>query len=162
MKRKPDAPRVALIGCGKQKAAYTCQAQWMYRSQLFIAAKRYAMFTCDRYYILSAKHGLLRPLETIEPYDVSMASLSKDKRTAWGMRVWRQLDKAIPHEKEANATIVFLAGEKYDSALEVPLSLAPKYDGKPWADREFHWETPLEGLGIGERLHWLKEHTRFR
>lgn len=137
--------RVALLGCGKQKAARTCRASEMYRSVLFRAGLRYAIDTCDRVLILSAKHGLLEPDQVIEPYD---ETLPRDRpgRDAWGLRVGGQLDAAVP---DLDAEIIVLAGERYADAI----STDPDH---PDGARYFNWEEPLRGLGIGERLAWFK------
>lgn len=144
-----NGPRIALLGCGKAKASQTCAAQEMYRSNLFRLSLRYAIATCDRWYILSAKHGLLEPHTVIEPYELSLAQLAPAERIAWGKRVGEQLDAAVPHETESDAQIVFLAGERYSEPID-------------FVDRDFHWDEPLRGLGIGERLAWLKANAVIR
>lgn len=142
--------RIALIGCGKQKAHQSCAAESMYRSPLFKAALRYALMTCDGFFILSAKHGLLSGQTVIEPYEQSLAGLSSEERRRWGRRVGRELDHALPWPEHANVEIVFLAGELYSLPIEFPNA------------REFYWDEPLRGLGIGERIAWLKAHATFR
>lgn len=134
--------RVALLGCGKQKAAQTCAASMMYRSGLFQAQLRFAL-TCDLAFILSARHGLLALDAVIEPYD---EALPRDVvgRKAWGARVARQLDEAVP---DLDAEIVVLAGERYADVI-VP------------EDRDWNWEEPLRGMGVGDRIAWLKREGR--
>ncbi|WP_395858435.1 DUF6884 domain-containing protein [Arthrobacter sp. KBS0702] len=41
---------------------------------MFKKASAYAELTCDRWYILSAKHGLLHPDEIIQPYDMRLGT----------------------------------------------------------------------------------------
>lgn len=134
--------RVALIGCGKQKAARTCAARAMYRSPLFQAALRWAINHCDVAFVLSAKHGLLALDQLIDPYD---ETLPRDAaaRAAWGRRVGAQIVGAVG---EIEAEVVVLADERYEQAIHI--------DDPEW---EYHWHTPLAGLGIGERLAWLKQ-----
>lgn len=48
---------------------------------------------------------------------------------------------------ELSTPMVVLAGELYADAIE------------PLPDREFDWQEPLKGLGIGERLRWLQQNT---
>jgi hypothetical protein len=139
----PIETRVALVGCSAQKALVRCPARDMYRSPLFRAARAYAEATCQRWFILSAKYGLLEPSTIIEPYD---QRLSRD-RERWGERVGRQIEKALPFPEFANAELIALAGKDYADAISF-------VDG-----REFHWDEPLEGLGIGERIRWLQQHT---
>jgi len=133
--------RVALIGCGAQKAARTCAAREMYRSPLFQGALRWSLLHCDAVYILSAKHGLLGLDEVIEPYDETLPRDLAD-RLAWGRKVGAQIVGAVG---EIEARLVVLAGEKYADAVS--------FDDPEW---EYEWEEPLRGLEIGERLAWFK------
>lgn len=63
---------VGLVGCASQKLRRAAPARELYVSQLFKKASAYAEKTCDRWYILSAKHGLVHPDEVLEPYDVKL------------------------------------------------------------------------------------------
>lgn len=134
-------PRIALIGCGKQKAATTCAARAMYRSQLFQASLRWALLHCNRVFILSAKHGLLDLDTRVEPYDETLPRAKAD-REAWGTRVGAQIVAAVG---EIEATLVVLFGEKYADAIS--------FDSPEW---EYGWAEPLRGKQIGERLAWFK------
>jgi hypothetical protein len=135
--------RIGLVGCGAQKSLERCKAKDLYTSNLFRAARAYAEATCARWYILSAKYGLLGPERVIEPYDLR---LHKEGAVGWGRRVGRQLNEVLPHSAMANATIVCLAGRPYSEAIDL-------------GDREFYWEEPLRGLGLGKRIQWLRENT---
>lgn len=143
--------RVALLGCSKTKAALTCQAQHMYRSQLFVASLKYAVATCDRWFILSAKHGLLSPETVIEPYDETLARMTPQARCEWGARVAQQLDAALPYPAHADTELVVLAGRLYSEAIW--------WEDSADGPREFLWDEPMAGLEIGERLAWLKRNT---
>jgi len=114
-------------------------------SPLFRKASAYAEATCDRWFILSAKHGLLAPDEVVEPYDVKLGRAHRDpERDAppiweWAARVQGQLGIALADAPEPH--LVLLAGAQYGTVV---------MRGCPWPHSE-----PLEGLGIGERLSWL-------
>lgn len=137
-------PRIALIGCGKQKAATTCAARAMYRSQQ--ASLRWALLHCDRVLVLSAKHGLVGLDDVLEPYDETLPRAKAD-REALGSRVGAQIVAAVG---EVDATLVCLAGEKYADAIS--------FDKPEW---EYHWEEPLRGMEIGQRLAWFKAQPAF-
>lgn len=139
-------PRIALIGCGKQKAATTCAARAMYRSQLFQASLRWALLHCNRVFILSAKHGLLDLDARVEPYNETLPRRKAD-REAWGSRVGAQIVAAVG---EVDATLVCLAGGKYADAIS--------FDEPQWM---YGWEEPLRGVEIGERLAWFKAQPAF-
>ena len=142
-----DNPRIALLGCSKNKRTQPCAAREMYdQSVLFQLSLRWASANCDRAYILSAKHGLLGLDTMIEPYDLKLASLSHAERKAWGKLVGKQLDAAVPWPEEANAEIIALAPRLYCDTIDLPYEPTP---------RELIWTEPLRGLGIGQRLAWF-------
>nr|WP_227008353.1 DUF6884 domain-containing protein [Pseudarthrobacter sp. AB1] len=111
----------------------------MYVSQLFTKASAYAEKTCDRWYILSAKHGLVHPDTVLEPYDQRLnGSLAASANQEWEGRVREQL----AHELNTigNVTLIALAGKQYRTILQ----------DIPWP-----YEVPMRGLGIGQQLGWL-------
>ncbi|MBT2549736.1 hypothetical protein J7I85_15680 [Arthrobacter sp. ISL-65] len=62
-----DTYRVGLVACASQKLQRPAPARDIYVSQLFRKASAYAEKTWDRWYVLSAKHGLVRPDTVLEP-----------------------------------------------------------------------------------------------
>jgi hypothetical protein len=66
------AVRIGLVGCVKAKRASPAPAAALSTSPLFAGRRHYAEATCDRWFILSARHGLLGPDQVIEPYDESL------------------------------------------------------------------------------------------
>lgn len=52
---------VGLVGCTSQKLKRPAPARELYVSSLFKKASAFAERSCDRWYVLSAKHGLLHP-----------------------------------------------------------------------------------------------------
>lgn len=136
--------RIALVGCGAQKSLHAGKAKDLYTSNLFRAARAYAEATCARWYILSAKFGLLDPERSVAPYE---NRLQRAGSVGWGCRVGRQLDDAVPYATESGATIICLAGSMYADAIQLP------------DERELNWEEPLRGLGLGKRIAWLQTNT---
>jgi hypothetical protein len=130
---------IALVGCGKTKLTYGAPAQDLYTGDLFRKARAFAEKHADRWYILSAKHGLVSPKTYLHPYDLACADLSPVEREVWEMDVRREIRRrAGPGD-----TLVFLAGECYAGIVS----------GFP------NVEKPLQGLGIGHRKAWLKRNT---
>lgn len=132
-----DAARVivALVGCGKSKRAVRSRAEDLYTGGLFKLARRWAELEADRWFILSARHGAVAPEVELEPYETSMADLTRAERLAWGERVRATLAPL----RVDGARFVALAGRAYVNALGM-----------------FGVEDPMTGLGIGRRLAWLK------
>ena len=134
--------KIYLISCVKQKRDITCKAKEMYTSHLFQGAYKYAQkMQADRIFILSAKYGLLREDDIIEPYNETLNTKHKQEVYEWSNRVLSKLSIMVDIEKD---TFVFLAGEKYRKYI------LPKLN---------HYEIPLQGLSIGKQLAFYKENT---
>lgn len=138
----PCAETVCLVACTSRKGLYPAAAEFIYRSPLFTAGRNYAETRCNRWFILSAKHGLLSPRDEIAPYDESLHAMNDTLRARWAHRVHEQLRSKIA----PNSNIVFLAGVAYRSHLEPLL----REDGRDIA-------TPMSALGIGSQVAWLQK-----
>jgi hypothetical protein len=139
------AKKIAFVSSVSLQGAQPTRARDLYVSDWFRKASAYADRVADEWYILSAKYGLLPPDTVISPDDVALSSLSAAERKAWAARVISDLRR---HLRLGNH-VIFLAGEAYrpgliDAMHRLGCSV----------------EIPMEGLRIGEQLHWLKEHLR--
>lgn len=145
--RELAAVRVVLVPCSatKRRDKGTMRADVLYTGDLFVKALLLARcLEVNRSIqleqgratgmpvetlILSAKHGVLRPDEVIEPYDAQLDDLSHAERQAWGRRVAEQLADV------AGQRVLCLAGRSY-------------WEPVPGSE---HWIRPLVGLGIGQQ-----------
>jgi hypothetical protein len=134
------ASPVVLVACAGTKAPRPALAKDLYVSALFLKSRSYAERVGSRWFILSAKHGLLGPDELVAPYDVTLKDLSRAERRAWAERVFERLRA----ELNGGEHLVFLAGTAYRQDLADLLTRAGH-----------SYEAPLEGLHIGEQLQWL-------
>lgn len=75
------------MGCVKSKLDRHAQARDLYTSPLFQGRRRYVERTCDRWFVLSAKHGLVAPDSVLEPYDQTLKRLSRAERRRWSAAV---------------------------------------------------------------------------
>jgi hypothetical protein len=85
--------RVALVSCVKSKQNQPAPAKDLYTSPLFRNLRKYAEDNTDRWYILSAEHGLVDPDQILAPYEKTLNNARKDERLAWAVAsrvVWRQ------------------------------------------------------------------------
>jgi cytoplasmic iron level regulating protein YaaA (DUF328/UPF0246 family) len=115
-------------------------ARDLYQGDLFRKSLAYAKgLNPDNIYILSAKYGLVGLDDEIEPYDTTLNTMPAHERQEWSRSILDALD-AVADLDTDHFTI--LAGKKYREGL-VPQM--PKVD------------IPLEGLGIGKQLRWLKK-----
>lgn len=105
---------VALIACSRAKLPHAAQAKDLYTGTRFRLACGWASrHDVDEVFILSARHGLLRMEEVLEPYDESLANKSPLALRDWAWSVCRCL-----RESAAPIThITVLADGKYAEAL---------------------------------------------
>lgn len=130
---------VGLVACASQKLPHPAPAPDLYVSQLFRKASAYAELTCDRWFVLSAKHGLLHPDRVIEPYDMRLGSGRRNPQLQqWRGMVQGQLEVELAGVE--NVKLLVLAGAQYRHAV---------------CSSRWEHEIPLKGLGIGQQLGWL-------
>lgn len=134
--------KIALISCVNKKRPYKAKAKELYVSSLFKFNLKYAESFADRIYILSAKHGLLGLNEEVEPYDLTLNTMSSKEIKAWAKAVIEKLSKVSDLEKD---DFTFLAGEKYRKYLLPHIK---------------NYKIPLKGLGIGKQLQYLKREIK--
>jgi hypothetical protein len=96
--------RIGLISCTKKKLSRHATARDMYSaSDLFRKAAAYCDAHLDGWYVLSAKYGLLEPGRLLEPYDVTLKTMTRSQRKDWGVRVAQQLSQLGDVGLEAHA-----------------------------------------------------------
>lgn len=132
--------RVGLISCVSRKRAHAAKARDLYDSALFTKTRQYVEQHCDKWYVLSAKHGLVFPDQVIEPYEDTLNTKSRREREDWTGRVWEQISSQL----HSDDCVVILAGARYREFL-VPLI----------ESRGCRVEIPMEGKSIGRQLQWL-------
>lgn len=129
--------RIAVLGCSATKRHGSAPAKDLYTGPVFVLARAYAELVADRFFILSAKHGLVAADRELGPYDAKLDSRSID---GWSRLVSNRLAlelSGVPDEQ-----VLFLAGAQYFEPLVV--------SGKA------RWARPLKGLGIGTQKATLK------
>jgi hypothetical protein len=139
--------KVALVSCTKHKNNYTCTAKEMYKeSTLFKKAVKYIeQQDYDNWYVLSAKYGLIKQSDEIEPYDITLNNMKVSDRKNWSDLVLKQLKNLECDLKQ----IDFYSGIKYREYLLPVLE-----------DRGINCNVPLKGKGIGEQLQFYLFNTR--
>lgn len=129
-----------LVSCVKEKRATRGRARELYTSPWFRKAREYVERIGQPWFLLSARHGLLKPDAMIRPYDQSLEAMPRAARRRWADRILEQLAAHVG----AGDTVVLLAGQLYREFIEPDLR-----------DREVSVEVPLEGMRIGEQLAWF-------
>lgn len=100
--------RVGLIGCGGNKRATSqpIEARGLYTSTYFARKREFAETHCDRWRILSAKHGAISAETEIQTYERHIDDVDGD---SWARTVGLHLWKC----RGADVELVVLAGRKY-------------------------------------------------
>jgi cytoplasmic iron level regulating protein YaaA (DUF328/UPF0246 family) len=136
---------VALVSCVKRKRESAAPARDLYLSQLFRGLRHYAEKHADTWYILSAEHGVLHPMQVVQPYERTLNKMPKRERLAWAERVQQKLLEVLP----VGAEVILLAGMRYREEIEPFLR-----------NRGFSVSVPFEGLTIGKQLQRLKQDAK--
>jgi hypothetical protein len=132
--------RIGLVGCVKAKRSSPAPAGDLYVSPLFLGRRRYVERTCEQWFVLSAKHGLLPPTELVAPYDETLKTKPTAARRRWSDQVLDQLLGVLPEPQ--GITFEIHAGAEYrDFGL---------IEGLHHLGSEI--VIPARGLGIGRQL----------
>jgi uncharacterized protein DUF6884 len=106
---------VCIVSCTAHKRDTRMPAENLYSSDLFYKSRRFAQANFDSWLILSAKHGLIKPDQVIEPYDCNLGSLSAVERATLSKKVFRQ---ASLLSIEDGARLTSICGEDYEDLLD--------------------------------------------
>jgi len=132
---------IVVLGCVSEKQPGPAPAKDLYTSPLFAKRRRYAEASGRPWVIFSAQHGVIRPDDIIEWYDVALKQLPQERRAAIGRQAAEQLERIVG--PVAGKTIEIHAGEAYVSAIKGPLvALGARV------------VQPLQGLRFGYQLQW--------
>lgn len=146
--------KIVLIACVAKKQKVKAKAKDLYVSPLFKHSLELAYkLKPDKIFILSAKHHLLSLNKVIEPYEVTLSTISKkaiarnphikilDKheKKEWGTKVLKMLAKETDLEKDE---FIVLAGMAYLEPIQKEIKKI---------------NNPLKGYNQMYRLRRLKE-----
>jgi hypothetical protein len=139
--RAQTAPHVLLVGCVKTQLPHAAPADELFVSALFRRRRDFAERSGRPWFVLSSRHGLVRPEQVIEPYDLCLARQPIAVRRDWGRLVIAQLDAALGDLTDR--TLEIHAGSAHIAPIEPALRV-----------RGAIVETPLHGLALGRHLAW--------
>lgn len=138
--------RVGLVGCTKSKLPHRATAQRLYSaSALFRGRRAFVLESCDRWLILSAKHGVLAPSDELDPYDVTLVGAPASVKRSWAHRIVGELKDRLGDL--SGITFEIHAGRDYWGHGLV--------DVLRRADAEI--EIPTEGLTQGQQRRFYLE-----
>ena len=143
--REDRVKKIVLISCVSKKLPNRAPARDLYVSPLFRLNLKYAqILRPDAIFIVSALYGLLDLDTVVEPYNLTLNTMSSHDVQDWAKRVLKQLRERADLEHDH---FVFLAGHKYRTFLVPGLH---------------SFDIPMEGLTIGRQLHYLTEKVHER
>lgn len=122
---------VLLVSCGRRKSNVACEAQDMYNSYRFQRLKTIANTIGLRWYIISAKHGILSPNEIIEPYDLCLTSCTDEYKQDWAKQA---LNKLFVFNKDTQ--FVVIADAHYSQRIVPPLISRGYRVSAPFIDKD--------------------------
>ena len=135
--------KAVLISCVSKKLDTKAKAKELYCSPLFRYNLKFAQkLNPDKTFILSAKYGLVPLEKEIEPYNLTLNTMKDKEIKKWAQLVLADLKKEANLERDE---IVFLAGSKYRKYLIPEIN---------------NYKVPMEGLGIGRQLKFLKDSVK--
>lgn len=134
--------RIGLVGCVMEKRTSPAPAKDLYTSPLFVGRRKAVEGSCDRWFVLSALHGLVDPEEQLEPYDRTLNSLGRAERRLWSTRVLDALEEELGllrgHHFELHAGATYLDFGLQDGLIERGATVS--------------W--PTRGLPMGKQLQY--------
>ena len=133
---------ILLLACSDQKTQNTAPAGQLYASERFDLARKLAEAHADRWFIASAKHGLLHPNSIVAPYDRALPNIDDAERGCWSRRV---LDQLRPYITD-NVQVVCLGDEEYFQEISAWLTA-----------RRILVFVPFQHLPKGKRIPWLRQ-----
>ena len=109
----PDGqPPIIIVGCGRRKKRSVAKARRLYVSDQFRACRAVAETLSASYLILSARHGLIAPDTTLDPYDLDLGTLPEESR-----RVWANSALDYLYRTTDGAPITLLAAGAYAESI---------------------------------------------
>lgn len=129
-----------LVSCVSKKRSAACAAKRLYVSPWFSKARAYVESRRLPWFILSAKHGLVRPEQRLAPYEMTLHRMKAAERRVWARRVLRRLQA---HSRGCDR-VVMLAGKKYREFLVPGLRKTG-----------VRVEVPMARMSIGKQIQWL-------
>jgi hypothetical protein len=133
--------RLLLVGCVKTQLDGPAPAEELFVSELFRRRRRHAEAAGSPWYVLSSRHGLLRPDEVVAPYDLPLGRQPVAYRRAWGAAAVERLAREAGNLR--NVVVEVHAGAAHVDPLRAPLARAGAA-----------LRTPVAGLTQGQHLAW--------
>lgn len=132
---------VVLVQCTDSKRDGEHAAHDLYDESAYFRRQRsYAKMFADKWYVQSAKHGLLAPGESVSDYDRRPKDI--DDIGAWAEGIATYLERRHAPERWA---VTILGGAAYADPV------TPRLE-----ERGYEVLEPMRGLKFGRRLRWLK------
>ena len=127
--------RIVVAQCTGSKRDGTHAARDLYDESTYFRKQRAYAETADKWFVQSAKYGLLKPDDPVESYDTHAKELEDPE--SWAEAIADDLEGEV----DKPAVVELLGGKRYADPLTPALEA-----------RGFDVVEPFRGLGIGERM----------
>ena len=134
---------LAIVSCTGPTQPFATRARDHFTAPLFQALCAFAEREAGRTFLLSAEYGLLDPETVIAPSRTVLDRKDVKRLQAWAGRVIEQL---APHLAGIERVILLANARSREHLIDFL-----RQDGRTV-------DVPLEGLSLGEQLHWLRRH----
>lgn len=150
-----SATKLILLGCVKKKHGKGAAVKDLYSSVLWKYRRAYAVAHRNGasvpWFILSAKHGVLRPDDWIEPYDVTLNAMKRPQLERWAQQVSQELLDILRFYGLQQRVIEIHAGKNYaDYGVQQHLERAGATVLRPLA----------HVVGQGVQYQWYQRHAK--
>lgn len=143
---------IIIIQCSKSKVNSKTKASELYTSQRFKLSKKIADKYAKKWFILSAKHGLIRPDSVIAPYDFTINDLSINEKQNYFSKIIDQIRKL----NLTNSRLIFLTDPDYTNEVINSLNNSCRDIISPFSQiKKEMWTNYLSQLLNSERLETL-------
>jgi hypothetical protein len=134
--------RIFIITCSENKLDYENQAKNLYTSQRFKLAKDIAEKYGDDWFIISAKHGLLKPTDIIQPYNASILEFSLQEKQKWAKKAFLQIIEL----SGKNIKLICLGDPEYFKQLAIEAN-----------KKKVNIYIPFKHISKDNRIKWLNQ-----
>jgi uncharacterized protein DUF6884 len=143
------ARQIALVAAPRARRGGILRARDQFdASPLFRRARDYCERAGMEWYILSATHSLLAPLQVVGDGGGAVQALGAEERLRWAGEIAAHLDALMARSGQP-LVFMLLASQRYADLLTRAAPHLPLM-------------TPLSGLGVSARLRWFDERLRVR
>ncbi len=110
--------KIGLISCTEKKKQYCCPAEDLYSGSNFPRHLKTCKEKYNKFFIISAKFGLVEPEQSLGPYDLNLADLNDEEKFIWAKFILARLRLVLNGTDMKKVRLIVHASETYWIPLE--------------------------------------------